>query len=104
LSILRQKAEQLRLLGPRVLLRDDPGNGNSYSLLMVQESLQSAVGKFSDERAQIEAIYHKLHGWAACLFEDKLVEDLLTRLRPALRSTDPLEPALVLDAESSDQV
>jgi hypothetical protein len=94
LSALRQKAEQLRLLGTRVLVRDDPGNGNSYSLLMVQESLQSTVGKFSEERAQIEAIYHKLHDWACCLFGDRLVEELLTNLRPGL-PIDPPEPALV---------
>jgi hypothetical protein len=103
LSTLRQKAEQLRLLGPRVLLRDDPGNGNSFSLLMVQESLQSAVGKFSEERAQIEAIYYKLHGWASCLFEDKRIEELLNNLKSSGLPVDPPEPDLVSESKGNVQ-
>ncbi len=91
LSVLREKAKQLRLLGPRVLLRDDDGNGNEYSLLMAQEGLNSLISELYEERAQIEAIYHKLYSWVSCLFEDKSLEDMLTSLRSSGLAIDPSE-------------
>lgn len=95
LFALRQKAEPLRLTGSRMLLRDEPGNGNRYSLLIVQESLLSAIGKLNEERAQIEAIYNKLHGWLSCLFKDRDLEKALSSLKPFSLATDPSELATV---------
>jgi hypothetical protein len=57
LTVLREKAKRLRLLGPRVLLRDDPEDGNRYSLLIAEQSLQSVIGELNEARMQIEAIY-----------------------------------------------
>lgn len=91
LDALRQKAEPLRLMGSRVLLRDDPGNGNRYSLLIVQESLLSAIGKLNEERAQVEVIYNKLHGWVSSLFKDGDLEKVLSNLKLFSLATDPSE-------------
>ncbi len=107
LRVLREKAKALRLLGARVLLRDDSGNGNRYTLLIAQENLQSVIGELNEERAQIAAIYNRLHGWLSCLFEDESLEKELSKLKPAGLSTAPSESALatdspVIESQSSD--
>jgi hypothetical protein len=61
---------------------------------MVQESLLSAIGKLIEERAQIEAIYNKLHGWVSCLFEDKALEKALSSLKPFGLATDVWESTI----------
>ena len=103
LSVLREKAKQLRLLGPRVLLRDDDGNGNQYSLLMAQEGLNSLIGELYEERAQIEAIYHKLYSWVSCLFEDKSLENMLISLKSSGLPTDPSEMAPASELQGYNQ-
>jgi hypothetical protein len=75
-----------------VLIRDDLGNGNRFSLVMAQVSLQSVIGELGEERAQIEAIYHKFHDWLSCVFGDKRIEELLNSLRTSDSPTDGAEP------------
>jgi hypothetical protein len=89
LTALDQKANSLRGLGPRVLLRGEDGNGNKYSLLIAQESLGSLIGQLNQERAQIDAIYARLSSWLSCLFEDKSLENALRTLKPFVSSIEP---------------
>jgi hypothetical protein len=53
----------------------------------------SCISELYEERAQIEAIYHKLYSWVSCLFEDKSLEDMLTSLRSSGLAIDPSEIA-----------
>jgi hypothetical protein len=94
LTALYQRANLLRDLGPRVLLRGEDGNGNKHSLLMAQESLGSVIDNLHQERAQIEAIYAKLNNWLSCLFKDGSLENALSNLRPFGSSIDPQGQAL----------
>lgn len=97
LHSLGEKAKLLRVLGPRVLLRGDNGNHNRNSLLIAQENLMSVIGELSEERAQIETIYHKLLGWISCLFEDQSLENALNSLKPYGFSS-PLESPLLCES------
>jgi len=61
------------------LLQGEPGNGNLYSVLIVQESLWHVIrdGKTADE--QIQLIYEKLHSWLQPLFHDGKLEKALKK-------------------------
>jgi hypothetical protein len=82
LAVLRQKATLLSAKGARVLTRNEPGNGNPWTLLIAQQSLLSVVGDELEERGQIEAIYNRLHEWIGCLFGDGSIEKSLSTLKP----------------------
>lgn len=82
LALLRQKAKLLSAKGARVLTRNEPGNGNLWTLLIAQQSLLSVLGNGLEERGQIEAIYNRLHEWIKCLFGDDSIEKSLSALKP----------------------
>jgi hypothetical protein len=63
---------------------------------MAQEKLQSVIGESNEERAQIEAIYHKFLGWISCLFEDKSLEKALNNLKSFGVSSIPVECAPIV--------
>jgi hypothetical protein len=87
LALLGQKAKSLSE-GAKAHIRDEPGNGNSWTLLIVQQSLASVIAGASEEREQIEAIYSRLHEWLKCLFEDPSIEKSLSRLKPMKSATE----------------
>jgi hypothetical protein len=68
--------------GVRVLTRNDPGNGNLWTLLIAQQSLTSIISNALDERGQIEAIYNRLQEWIKSLFGDGSAEKSLSALKP----------------------
>jgi hypothetical protein len=82
LALLRQKAKLLSAKGARVLTRNEPDNGNLWTLLIAQQSLLSVLGNGLEERGQIEAIYNRMQEWIKCLFEDGSVEKSLSTLKP----------------------
>jgi|ERR1035441_8467290 hypothetical protein len=84
LAALSDKAQRLRVLGARVLLKDDPGNRNNYTLLIAQISLASVIEGKSTERVQVEAIHSKLSGWLDALFKDGKLEPALKTLKGEL--------------------
>jgi hypothetical protein len=92
--LLRQKAKLLSAKGVRVLTRNEPSNGNVWTLLIAQQSLISVIANASEEREQIEAIYNRLHEWLNCLFEDASIEKSLNSLKPMKSAIEPGEGPL----------
>ena len=88
LALLGQKAKLLSAKGVNALIRDEPGNGNSWTLLIVQQSLMTVIGDAFEEREQIEAIYNRLHEWLNRLFEDASIEKSLRSLKPMKSATE----------------
>jgi hypothetical protein len=93
LASLRQKAQLLSADGARVLTRDEPGNGNRWTLLIAQQSLMSVIGDGLAERGEIEAIYNRLQEWIKCLFEDGSIEKSLSTLKPIKSAIQADTPA-----------
>jgi hypothetical protein len=79
--------------GARVLTRDEPGNGNRWTLLIAQQSLLSVIGDGLAERGEIEAIYNRLQEWIKCLFEDGSIEKSLSTLKPIKSAIQADTPA-----------
>jgi hypothetical protein len=98
LALLRQKAQILSANEAKALIRDEPENGNRWTLLIVQQSLASVITGASDERAQLEAIYNRIHEWLACVFDDVAIERALGTLKP-IKSA--IEPEAAANPESS---
>jgi len=94
LALLSQKGKLLSTKGPRVLIRDEPGNDNRWTLLIVQQSLASVIKNSFEEREQIEAIYNRLYEWLNWLFEDPSVETSLSSLKPMKSATEPEAEAI----------
>ncbi len=82
LSALASKADDVRKLRARVLLRGERGNGNRHTLLIAQRSVDSVVGPLTSEQEQVDAIYEALHSWAEALFGDGKLEPKLQGLNP----------------------
>jgi hypothetical protein len=82
LGLLREKGKLLSAKGPKVLTRNEQGNGNLWTHLFAQQSLLSVADNGLEERGQIEAIYNRLHEWTECLFGDGSVEKPLSKLKP----------------------
>lgn len=89
LAVLRQKAKLLSAKRVTVLTRNEPGNGNPWTLFIAQQSLISVIANASDEREQIEAIYNRLHEWLNCLFAEPSIEECLTSLKPIKSAIEP---------------
>ena len=82
LKALGEKVDPLRQLGARVLLKQDCGNGNLWTLLIAQKSLAALMaGKFK-EREHLDAIYDTLNQWLIVLFRDGKLEGGLKTIRP----------------------
>jgi len=94
LALLSQKGKHLSTTGSRALIRDEPGNGNRWTLLIVQQSLTEVIGDALEEREQIETIYNRLHEWLSCLFEDASIEKSLSSLKPMKSATEPEAEAI----------
>jgi hypothetical protein len=94
LALLSQKGKLLSTKGPRVLIRDEPGNGNRWTLLIAQQSLMTVISDAVEEREQIEAIYNRLNEWLKCLFEDSSMEKSLSSLKPMKSATEPEAEAI----------
>jgi hypothetical protein len=92
--LLRQKAKLLSAKEVRVLTRNEPGNGNLWTLLIAQQSLISVIANASEEREQIEAIYNRLQEWLNCLFEDASIEKALSTLKPMKSAIEPEAEAI----------
>ena len=72
-----------------MLTRNEPGNGNLWTLLIAQQSLISVIANASEEREQIEAIYNRLQEWLNFLFEDASIEKALSTLKPMKSAIEP---------------
>ena len=75
LDVLKEKRNKLTLTAASVLLKGEPGNGNSYSVLMVQHCLADVICNAKGEPEQLTAIYERLTTWLKVLFEDGELED-----------------------------
>ena len=93
LALLRQKAKLLAAKGARVLTRNEPGNGNLWTLLIAQQSLLSVLGNGIEERGQIEATYNRMQEWIRCLFGEDSIEKSLSMLKPIKSAIQVNTPA-----------
>ena len=76
---LQRRLPRLRAAAGSALLVGDAGNGNPWSLLIVQKCLADVIegAQAETESDQHEAIYRVLHGWLTILFADGLLDPAL---------------------------
>jgi hypothetical protein len=75
LNVLKNKRKKLEENAASVLLKGEPGNGNAYSVLMVQDCLADVIGKEKDASDQLSEIYTRLNIWLEILFKDGKLEE-----------------------------
>jgi len=76
LNVLNEKRNDLlRLPAKSVLLKGERGNGNPWSVLIVQDCLADVIDKAKGEPEQLTAIHKKLTTWLEILFKDGKLED-----------------------------
>jgi hypothetical protein len=77
LDALKEKAAAVRAFGARVLLKNQPGNGNPHSLLIAQKALGKVIEGAPTRREQLGAIHAELSKWIEALFGDGELEPAL---------------------------
>lgn len=74
LEVLRTKRKQLKKTASSVLHKGERGNGNAYSVLIVQECLADVIGDARTQAEQLVAIHLRLCTWLRLLFDDGTLE------------------------------
>jgi len=74
LNILEAKRKELRKTAASVLLKGERGNGNPYSVLIVQDCLADVIANATTEADQLAAIHTKFTTWLHALFDDGSLE------------------------------
>jgi len=80
--ILQKEMEQGQIYRTRVRLRDEPGNGNKWSLLIAQKCLADVIRDCDSEEKQLQAIYEYFRQLLTSLFSDPQLEQELRTLNP----------------------
>jgi hypothetical protein len=73
----------------QALIRDQTGNDNHWSLLIVQQSIMTVITHAVEESEQIEAIHNRLQAWLDCLFANASIEESLTSLKQVKSAIEP---------------
>lgn len=81
LDVLRRLVPQLQRNDTRALTKGQRGNGNEWSLLIVQRSLARAIEGQGTEREQLDAIHRQIKEWCATLFSDGQLEAALRTIQ-----------------------
>ncbi|UCI17746.1 hypothetical protein FJ970_21905 [Mesorhizobium sp. B2-1-8] len=82
LELLEQRAGELRKQGAVVHTKNQPGNNNKHTLILVRRSLGDVLLETATEDEQIEAIYAQLEKWCLTLFADPKLLDAFAALKP----------------------
>ncbi|HRD68168.1 MAG TPA: hypothetical protein PKY50_18705 [Candidatus Competibacter sp.] len=75
--------EQAQQHRTRVRVRDEAGNGNTWSLLIAQKCLADVIGDLDSETEQLHAIYDYFRQLITTLFRDPELERALKNLIPS---------------------
>ncbi len=81
LEVLTQKKTVLKKTGARVLLKDEHGNGNPYSVLIAQECLGDVIQRAETPDDQLTAIHKTATDWLRVLFDDGKLERAFKKSR-----------------------
>ena len=73
-DVLQAKRTELKKNASSVLLKGERGNGNSYTLLIIQECLADVIGGAETQADQLVAIHERLGTWLHVLFDDGTLE------------------------------
>jgi hypothetical protein len=79
LNVLQAKRSELRKTASSVLLKAERGNGNAYSVLIVQECLADVIEDAKTQAGQLVAIHDRLSTWLRVLFRDGTLEKAFAR-------------------------
>jgi hypothetical protein len=89
--ILQNEKEQGQIYRTRVRLRNEPGNGNKWSLLIAQKCLADVIENCDSEEKQLQAIYEYFRQLLTSLFSDPQLEQELRELHPYRGNISPKE-------------
>jgi hypothetical protein len=81
LTCLAERRKALKKSAASVLLKGEPGNGNPYSVLIIQQCLGDLIEGAASESEQLAAIYKRLTKWLTVLFGDGQLEKSLKKCR-----------------------
>ena len=81
LKVLAQKVSKLRGISGQALIKGDPNNRNSHTLIIVQQSLTKVLSGITETHAQLDKIHQTLESWLSVLFQDGLLEPELIGLK-----------------------
>lgn len=81
LKVLAQKLPKLREMSGQALIKGNPENRNSHTLIIIQQSLTNILSDVTETHAQLERIHQILAGWLSVLFQDGLLEPELVKLK-----------------------
>jgi hypothetical protein len=74
LAVLDGKRKALKRSAASVLLKGEHGNGNAYSVLIVQDCLADVIENANTLEDQLAAIHGRLTTWLRVLFDDGSLE------------------------------
>ena len=80
--ILRDERTQDQTYHTKIRLRNEPGNGNPWSLLIAQKCLAYVIDGHDSEEQQLQAIYKYFQQLLTSLFSNSQLEQELRTLRP----------------------
>ena len=89
--ILQKETEQGQIYRTRVRLRDEPGSGIKWSLLIAQKCLADVIENCDSEEKQLQAIYEYFRQLLTSLFSDPQLEQELRELNPYRGDISPKE-------------
>jgi hypothetical protein len=81
LAVLNDKRKALLKTAASVLLKGERGNGNAYSVLIMQDCLGDVIATAKTEGEQLEVIHKRLMTWLQVLFGDGVLEKALKACR-----------------------
>lgn len=82
LELLEQRAAELRGQGAVVHTKNQPGNNNKHTLILIRRSLGEVISGAATEDEQVEAIHGQLKKWCLTLFADQDLLNALSTLKP----------------------
>lgn len=89
-ELLRDRIPALKKLGVTVRLKDDPRNGNRWTLLFAAKSVSDIVRGKKTEGEQVAAIYEELSQWCGALFTNpEVLERAFEKLKTGGRFDEP---------------
>jgi hypothetical protein len=77
LDEMRSKRSELRKSAASILLKEETGSGNKWSIMIVRECLADVIGDAKTEADQLAVIHNRLSTWLDVLFKDGRLEKAL---------------------------
>ena len=81
LKVFAQKLPKLREISGQALIKGNPENRNSRTLIIIQQSLTNILSGVTETHAQLQKIHDTLESWLSVLFHDGLLEPELVKLK-----------------------